>query len=204
MAEGKFVSVGAILKRYSQTITDALKKNLSDVDERGFNHIASYKLWQSIQAPVSIYGSVYTMEIKMEDYWKYVEFGREPGKFPPVEPIVKWTVQKGFSMEEVARSFRQAATDRRRAKGIKARQYNNLKRKPKAINREAVRKQLAFVIARSIAKKGIPPTYFASSVLGDSLIHEGIAEGKLWDNLRADISEAVGQDIQLQVSIQPY
>jgi len=199
MAEGKFISVGMILEKYSKMIVDGLKSNLTANDS-----IASYQLLQSVQANVSIYGSVYTMEIRMEDYWKYVEFGREAGKFPPIEPIVKWTVQKGFSMEQVAQQFRTSAADRRRAKGIKAREYKNIKSKPKRINREAVRKQLAFLIARKIKNKGIEPTNFASDVLGGSFIHEGIAKGGIWDKMSAELSEKIGKQITLQVSLRPF
>lgn len=199
MAEGKFISVGMILEKYARMIVDGLKSNLTANDS-----IASYKLLQSVQANVTIYGSVYTMEIRMEDYWKYVEFGREPGKFPPIEPIIKWTVQKGFSMEAVAQSFRDNAAKNRRLKGVKQRSFDNIRKKPKKLNRERVRKQLAFLIARKIKNKGIEPTGFASDVLGGSFIHEGIAKGGIWDKLTAELEQTIGKQIQLQVSLRPF
>lgn len=30
------------------------------------------------------------VSLKLEDYWKYCEFGREPGKFPPPDKIKEW------------------------------------------------------------------------------------------------------------------
>ena len=199
MAEGKFISVGMILKKYAEQIITALKANLTANDS-----IASYKLIQSVQSNVTIYGSVYTMEIKMEDYWKFVEYGRQPGKFPPIEPIIKWTVQKGFSMEAVAQSFRENAAKNRRLKGIKQRLFSNIRKKPAKLNRERVRKQLAFLIARKIKNKGIEPTNFASDVLGKSFVNDGIAKGGIWDNITKELSQSIGKEITLNVILRPF
>lgn len=30
------------------------------------------------------------VSLRLEEYWKYVEYGREPGKFPPPDKIKEW------------------------------------------------------------------------------------------------------------------
>ena len=66
--------------------------------------------------------------LSLAPHWKYVENGRRPGKFPPVDNILDWVKAK----PQLARP-------------------NRLDRK------EISQKQLAFLVARKIATKGIQP-----------------------------------------------
>ena len=66
--------------------------------------------------------------LSLAPHWKYVENGRRPGKFPPVDNILEWVKAK----PQLARP-------------------NRLDRK------EITPKQLAFLVARKIATKGIQP-----------------------------------------------
>lgn len=168
MAE--FTSVSAILKDYGLKIIAALKKNLE-------GHNASYQLQQSIDFAITIYNSTYTLSIQMDDYWKYLEYGRKGGKFPPPDAILKWTAQKGFSMNQVAQQL-----------GIKGK-----------INRDSVRKQLTFLIGRKIAKFGTPATHFASKALGQDFIETGGLTAPIWVNMKNDLAEVLKKDIEIQV-----
>ena len=66
--------------------------------------------------------------LSLAPHWKYVENGRRPGKFPPIDNILDWVKAK----PQLARP-------------------NRLDRK------ELAPKQLAFLVARKIAAKGIQP-----------------------------------------------
>lgn len=66
--------------------------------------------------------------LSLAPHWKYVENGRRPGKFPPIDNILEWVKAK----PQLARP-------------------NRLDRK------ELAPKQLAFLVARKIAAKGIQP-----------------------------------------------
>lgn len=66
--------------------------------------------------------------LSLAPYWQYVENGRRPGKFPPIDNILDWVKAK----PQLARP-------------------NRLDRK------ELAPKQLAFLVARKIATKGIQP-----------------------------------------------
>ena len=69
-------------------------------------------------------GTVYNVYLNLQNYWKYVEYGRGPGKRPPMEAILDWIKVKPVIPRE----------------------------------RDGVlptEKQLAFLISRSIGKKGI-------------------------------------------------
>lgn len=66
--------------------------------------------------------------LSLAPHWKYVENGRKAGKFPPIDNILDWVKAK----PQLARP-------------------NRLDRK------ELTPKQLAFLVARKIATKGIQP-----------------------------------------------
>lgn len=61
--------------------------------------IASGDLIRSLDTRVlkTGFGTSYTLKILAEEYLKYVESGRKPNsKAPPIEPIKKWTRDKGI------------------------------------------------------------------------------------------------------------
>ena len=64
-------------------------------------------------------------DISIASYWKYVEYGRRPGKFPPINKILNWI----------------------KVKPVIPRPMNGLK--------PPTEPQLAFLIARKIARDGI-------------------------------------------------
>ena len=71
---------------------------------------------------------IFECSLSLAPHWKYVENGRRPGKFPPIDNILDWVKAK----PQLARP-------------------NRLDRK------EISPKQLAFLVARKIATKGIQP-----------------------------------------------
>lgn len=73
------------LARYSQAIADQYKQNLEDSGRR-----ATGQLISSVNTRVSVDGSVFEIELQLEDYYYYVENGRGPGKFPPPDKILEW------------------------------------------------------------------------------------------------------------------
>lgn len=64
-------------------------------------------------------------EISLAGYWKYVEYGRRPGKFPPPQALLSWIKMKPIIPRPI--------------NGLKAPSEN----------------QLSFLIGRKIAKEGI-------------------------------------------------
>ena len=72
--------------------------------------------------------STFECSLSLAPHWKYVENGRKAGKFPPIDNILDWVKAK----PQLARP-------------------NRLDRK------EITPKQLAFLVARKIATKGIQP-----------------------------------------------
>ncbi len=69
------------LERYGNQIIDLYRRQISN---------ASGKLGNSLNCFVDTEDGIYNLYIQLEDYWKYLEYGRQPGSFPNIEAIKKW------------------------------------------------------------------------------------------------------------------
>lgn len=90
---------------------------------------ASRKLTDSVKSKIVVNGQAFEIYLNLQQYWKYIEEGRKPGKFPPVGAILNWISVKPI-----------------------------LPRPDGSGNMERLRpKQLAFLIGRKIKEEGIDP-----------------------------------------------
>ena len=48
------------------------------------------ELYRNIKYSVSTGTGGWVISVSLADYWKYIEYGRRPGKMPPLEVIEKW------------------------------------------------------------------------------------------------------------------
>lgn len=125
------------------------------------NKKASGNLISSLK-PVSIEftNNKYQCSIQIADYWKYVEYGRRPGKFPPINSILNWI----------------------KIKPVIPRPMNGLK--------PPTEPQLAFLIARKIARYGIQPGNQFTEAL------------KLtWTKWEQTISDAISEDLNQAIDL---
>lgn len=72
------------LEQYAQDVRNEYQDNLIR-DGR----IAGGKLLNSVEYHVVQNGQVYEVQLSLEDYWKYVEYGTRP-HFPPMDKILEW------------------------------------------------------------------------------------------------------------------
>ena len=112
----------ATLDEYAQKAEELYKRKLTD---KGIN--ASYKLLNSVETVVRRNDDEFTVTINLEDYWIFVENGRGPGKFPPIDKILEWVRIKPVIPYSDSRG------------------------------RLPTEEQLAFLISRKIAEQGTEP-----------------------------------------------
>ena len=112
----------ATLDEYAKEAEALYKRKLTD---KGIN--ASYTLLNSVETTAKRNDDVFTVSISLEDYWYYVENGRKPGKFPPINKILEWIRVKPVIPYSDSRG------------------------------RLPTEEQLAFLIARKIAEQGTEP-----------------------------------------------
>lgn len=98
--------------------------------------------------------------ISLASYWKYVEYGRRPGKFPPINKILNWI----------------------KVKPVIPRPMNGLK--------PPTEPQLAFLIARKIARDGIK----AGNQFKEAL-------DMTWNRHYSNISNAITEDLNQAIDL---
>ena len=67
---------------------DLINLYRSKLAEQNIN--ASGLLGNSLSCFVQVDDNVYELNLRIEDYWKYIEYGREPGTFPNIDAIKRW------------------------------------------------------------------------------------------------------------------
>lgn len=161
-----------VLRDYSQKFIDAIHKSLEKHDR-----FASGLLWQSVKAPVKIMGQKVVLEITMNDYWKYVNDGRQKGsKQPPSDSMLKHIANRGIGTKDLENYYKNK-------KGLK------VKRK-KPLSPEKARRTLAFLIGRKIKQRGIKPTHFMDEVIESNLVNE----------MEKELSKSVGRMIKVEIA----
>ena len=149
----KFSRTEALLNSFAQTIINRYKDKISEY--------ASGKLYKTIDYTITSQNDSYLVTINLEEYWKYISYGRKPGsRMPPVEAIENWIkVRKILPRPITLKSGKQ---------------------------RVPTVQQLAYVIARSIAKKGIAPRPFMRKSIEDTM---NDFKSKLTAAVRDDVLE---------------
>lgn len=117
-----FTELQQVLQDYAKDASEIYKYQIS---LGGKN--ASRKLIDSVNSRVVVGDSAYDVVLNLQEYWKYVESGRAPGKFPPVGAIINWINVKPIIP------------------------------RPDANGKIPSPKQLAFLIGRKIEQEGIEP-----------------------------------------------
>ena len=131
-----------ILQQYGNLIIDSYRRKLN---EGGSN--ATGLLGNSLTTQVNAEDGIYEVTLQIQDYWKYLEYGRLPGTFPNIDAIRKWIQVKPV---------------------IPTIQSNG---------KIPTLEQLTFLISRKIARDGIEPRYYLNNTLDEidlTPLEEGI------------------------------
>lgn len=134
ISDNLMAALDLTMQKYGPAIVSGIKDNL-----RRNNKVASGELMGSINFQIKKFDDVISLQILAADYLKWVDEGRQKGKFPPIAQILKWIQVKGI-----------------RPRGIARKSRTSLKKQ---------QKKLAYLIARGIARKGIKPTKIIDPVL---------------------------------------
>lgn len=118
----QFKNVISVLNDFGKLLVEEYKDNLI------LNNVnASDNLYESVKYMLDVGTKKFEVKLQLADYWKYVENGRKPGKWPPIYAIEKWIEIKPVLP------------------------------RPMANGQLPTNKQLAFLIARKIGLEGIQP-----------------------------------------------
>lgn len=117
-----FTELQQVLQDYAKEAEEIYKYQIS---LGGKN--ASRKLTDTIKSNVVVGDQAFEVSLTLQEYWKYIEYGRTPGKFPPVKALLDWISVKPIIP------------------------------RPDAEGRIPTPKQLSFLIGRKIKEEGIKP-----------------------------------------------
>lgn len=78
-------NLSRVLEEYAIEVRNLYQDILITEDK-----IASGELLNNVEYIIEKDDRQIEVSLKLEDYWKYVEYGREPGKFPPPDKIMEW------------------------------------------------------------------------------------------------------------------
>ena len=147
----KFSRTESLLNSFAQTIVNRYKDKISEY--------SSGQLYKTIDYTITSQNDSYLVTINLEEYWKYISYGRKPGsRMPPVSAIENWIkVRKIIPRPVALKSGKQ---------------------------RVPTVQQLAYVIARSIAKNGIQPRPFMRDSIEDTM-----------SDFKSKLSAAVREDV---------
>lgn len=81
----KFSNLETLLNTFSEEVINSYRQKL--VQE---NIDASGTLGNTLNYIIEAQDGIYEVSLRIQDYWKYVEEGRSPGKFPPPNVIRDW------------------------------------------------------------------------------------------------------------------
>lgn len=108
------------LRQLGTALAEKYRQNLTDAEAN-----ASYALYDSVTPIIETDEGSIQVSLSLLDYWKWVEYGTDPGHFPPVGRIRDWI----------------------NVKPVIPRPFNN--------GRIPTPQQLAFLISRKIFNEGI-------------------------------------------------
>ena len=153
----KWNNLERVLNEFADEVITLARQNL---DANGTN--ASHNLYDSLEKIVEIGEDYYSVKISLADYWKWVEEGRGPGKYPPPSVIENWVEVKPISP------------------------YPGVDGKTPSV------KQLTFLISRKIANEGTEPQPFLEPAVEEVLSrYETIIDQAIDDDIYEFINEAV-------------
>ena len=125
MTASEFRHTMKALNDFGKVIIDNYKSQLEA------EQMNNGELYRTISYSVSTGNSGWVISVSLADYWKYIEYGRRPGKMPPVSAIENWINVKQIVPHSMT-----------------------LKSGKTVI---PTIPQLSFLIARSIGRRGIAP-----------------------------------------------
>lgn len=146
-----------VLEDYADLLATNYKNALIETGS-----VASSTLVNSVTTSVKVGTNRISVVMELADYWKWVEDGRKPGKFPPVDNIINWI----------------------QVKPIIPQPYQI----PSGREVTPTEKQLAYLIGRKIANEGIEGKHQLSET-NDALFEQ--FRERITEALIQDISEEI-------------
>ena len=80
----KWTNLTEVMEEYTEYLEEAVKRNMPSY----------YELKKKIVFNLQVNDTLFEIEFRAPEYWKYANYGRGPGKFPPSKEIDKWITRR--------------------------------------------------------------------------------------------------------------
>lgn len=168
-----------VLYQFGKKISADLQKGLAAQKKYASGALASSIKFQVIDLD----NGLYNFQLSLADYYKWVDEGRKPGKFPPPAAIQKWLTYQSV-IAKLGQNYPLAShlkAGKRKHSGA----HQSI-----SVSSQSRLKSLAYLIGRKIAKKGIAPTNFYSAVVNENALLQ----------LRKQLVKALKRDVLIQLA----
>ena len=163
----------ALLNDFNTKLKDdtqlSLKTKLNERAAKNKGKSVQSRLFASVKAlPATFDASGVTIKLVMNDYWVFVNEGRNPGNVSAEgqSKIAEWSSTRG-----VAEKIRISDLEKRKEKQSKSERKGKLKTLKK-MPFDRAKKAAAFLIARKLKSKKLEPTYFFDEVIKDGRVEK--------------------------------
>lgn len=143
-----------VLVAYGEALEEQYREQIANK-----NAFASGRLFDSVKSIIETDDKAFEVSLSLEEYWKYVEEGRGPGKFPPLDKIEEW-----IRIKPVA-------------------PY------PDSQGRVPTVKQLAFLIGRKIAEEGTEGQHLLEEAINNTQDWERLMEEAIDMDVAEELDE---------------
>lgn len=193
-------SVPFDLTSLNPIINDFISTYKSTLENKGKR--ASGKLIDTIKHKIKVDGKYILVILNLEEYYRWVELGRKPGKYPPPDAIKRWIDIKPVlprpytgNLPTKPQLVYRAAQKIVKGKisSVNASEWNMAREKTiKSLTPS--KDQLAFLIGRKIYREGIKPTY----ALRDT-IREFDLYNKIYNTIVDSIQQKITEEIENEI-----
>lgn len=93
----KWIRLTEVLNEFADAFIQNARDNLQANQSN-----ASYNLYNSFEKIIEVGEDYFKVSISLADYWQFLENGRGPGKFPPLDKIRDWVQVKPVNPEPLS------------------------------------------------------------------------------------------------------
>ncbi len=184
----------ALLNDFNTKLKDdtqlSLKNKLNERAAKNKGKSVQSRLFASVKAlPATFDSNGVTIKLVMNDYWVFVNEGRNPGNVSAEgqSKLAEWSDTRGFAEKIRIKDFdlRTKIQNEAKAKNANRKKWTKLKKMPF----DKAKKAAAFLIARKLKSKKLEPTYFFDEVIKDGRV----------EKLQKDLAEIMETEIIVDI-----
>jgi hypothetical protein len=156
----------ALMGALGEDLANSMNDSLNEALNRGRGNPQAADLhFEQLVVPID--GGFKILVLASGDYWLNIEKGRSPNKkAPPSDAILEWINKNNIDAQRIIYQIR-ANIKEEHYQGLSKIEKKALKKQSRGLDKEVAKRQLSFIFARSIGKKGIEAKPYIDTAIGN-------------------------------------